>query len=76
MSPITVASMVEDIVTGAPDFEADRLRTEAVNRAFDQNLGADELIALMAALERRTGTRLERRAIARTNLQPARRSKH
>jgi hypothetical protein len=60
-----MAALVEEVLIHVPDYREECIRSEAVNLAFDMRLGAAELAALLAALEERTGTRLERREMTR-----------
>lgn len=64
----SVNALVEEVLTYTSDFDAETLREEAVNLAFDMKLGADELAELLSALEARTGTNLERRTGDRPKL--------
>lgn len=60
-----VDALVDEVLVNTSDHGPDALRHEAVNLAFDMKLGPDELSALLAALEARTGTVLERRTSGR-----------
>lgn len=63
-----VNALVEEVLTYTSDYDADSLREEAVNLAFDMKLGPDELADLLSALELRTGTSLERRTGSRPQM--------
>jgi hypothetical protein len=66
-----VHALVEEVLTYASDYrDAEALREEAVNLAFDMRLGPDDLAQLLSALEQRTGTSLERRRGTRPEIVP------
>jgi len=66
-----VQALVEEVLTYTPDYhDAEALREEAVNLAFDMRLGPDDLAELLSALEQRTGTSLERRHGSRPEVLP------
>ncbi|MBC7908089.1 MAG: hypothetical protein H7Y60_15285 [Rhodospirillaceae bacterium] len=66
----SVNALVDEVLAYTSDYEAETLREEAVNLAFDMKLGADELGELLSAIELRTGTSLERRTGTRPSLIP------
>lgn len=63
----SVAALVEDVLAAVPDRQAHKLRDEAINLALNMVLEGGELAALLAELEVRTGTKLERREVARVS---------
>lgn len=66
MADSPLETMVETVLMHATGHDADSLREQAVNIAFDLKLAPDDLSRLLIALENRTGTRLERRTRRRS----------
>lgn len=65
MTVQSVDTLVERALSRAPDQTEDGLRSAAIDVAFDMKLDPPGLSSLLTALEKRTGTKLERRAIPR-----------
>lgn len=55
-------TLVETVLMHTPGHDADSLREQAVNVAFDLKLAPEDLSKLLVALESRTGIQLERRS--------------
>ncbi len=61
MATRSVGALVEDVLAAVPGQQADKLRDEAIGLALNLLLEPAEIAALLAELEARTGTKLERR---------------